>query len=91
MLALNATTLGIPCIYYGSEQLFDGEGGGDAADRFIRESMFGGKFGAFRSRGRHFFIEDNQHVYQELSKIHKLRSQQLTLRRGRQFLRPISG
>jgi len=91
VLALNATTLGIPCIYYGSEQLFDGEGGGDAGDRFIRESMFGRKFGAFRSRDRHFFIEDNQRVYQELSKIHKLRSQQLTLRRGRQFLRPISG
>ena len=26
VLALNATTLGIPCIYYGSEQGFDGEG-----------------------------------------------------------------
>src|SRR5262249_15593627 len=25
VLALNATTLGIPCIYYGTEQLFDGE------------------------------------------------------------------
>ena len=37
-LALNATTLGIPCIYYGSEQMFDGEGSGDSADRYIREA-----------------------------------------------------
>ena len=90
VMALNATTLGIPCIYYGTEQRFDGEGGGDGADRYIRESMFGRKFGAFRSRGRHFFNEDNQ-VYQELGKIHKLRGEQLALRRGRQFLRQISG
>src|SRR5262249_21522984 len=55
VMALNATTLGIPCIYYGTEQLFDGEGGGDASDRYIRESMFGATFGPFRSRDRHFF------------------------------------
>ena len=90
VMALNATTLGIPCIYYGTEQLFDGEGGGNASDRYIRESMFGGKFGAFRSQDRHFFIEDGQPVYQELSKIHKLRRERLALRRGRQFLRQIS-
>lgn len=89
-MALNANTLGIPCIYYGTEQLFDGAGGGDFSDRYIREAMFGGDFGAFRSRGRHFFNED-QSAYQELAKIHKLRSSQLTLRRGRQFLRQISG
>ena len=91
VMALNATTLGIPYIYYGTEQLFDGEGGGDASDRFIRESMFGGGFGAFRSHNRHFFIEAGQPVYQELSKIHKLRRERLPLRRGRQFLRQISG
>jgi hypothetical protein len=49
-LALNATTLGIPCIYYWSEQCLDGNG---ASDRYIREAMFGGEFGAFRSRHRH--------------------------------------
>lgn len=57
--------MGIPCIYYGSEQQFDGHGGND---RFIREAMFGGAFGAFRSKERHFFNEDG-FVYQELSKI----------------------
>ena len=54
VLALNALTLGIPCIYYGSEQCFDGEGGND---RYIREAMFGGEFGAFRTRGVHFFVD----------------------------------
>ncbi len=90
VLALNATTLGIPCIYYGTEQRFDGEGGDLGADRYIRESMFGGDFGAFRSRARHFFDED-QTVYRELAKIHQVRRDHIALRRGRQFLRPISG
>ena len=87
MLALNATTLGIPCFYYGSEQGFDGEGD---SDRYIREAMFGGEFGAFRSRNRHFFDEDNP-VYRELSRILALRKQKIALRRGRQYLRQISG
>lgn len=86
-IALNALTLGIPCIYYGTEQLFDGEGGND---RYIREAMFGGEFGAFRSRHRHFFNEDNW-LYQEVAKILEIRKNYKTLTRGRQFLRPISG
>lgn len=86
-LALNATTLGIPCVYYGSEQLFDGSGGND---RYIREAMFGGAFGAFRSRGRHAFDETHP-VYVELSKILALRRRVPALRRGRQYLREISG
>jgi glycosidase len=87
VLALNLTTLGIPCIYYGTEQGFDG--GGDN-DRYIREAMFGGEFGAFRSRNRHFFDETG-FVFNELSKINALRKQKIALRRGRQYLRPISG
>jgi glycosidase len=85
VLALNAMTLGIPCIYYGSEQCFDGQGG---SDRYIRESMFGGEFGAFRTRGVHFFDEDNR-VYQELAKVLEIRRKNIVLRRGRQYLRPI--
>jgi glycosidase len=87
VLALNVATLGIPCIYYGSEQGFDGEGG---SDRYIREAMFGGEFGAFRSRGRHFFDEDNP-IYQGLAGLLALRRQKIALRRGRQYLRQISG
>jgi glycosidase len=86
-LALNATTLGIPCFYYGTEQRFDGAGGND---RYIREAMFGGTFGAFRSRERHFFDEEGP-VYQELAKILALRKDKIGLRRGRQYLREISG
>ncbi len=87
MLALNALTLGIPCIYYSSEQCFDGEGGND---RYIREAIFGGEFGAFRTRGVHFFDEDNP-VCQELVKILEIRQKHIVLRRGRQYLRPIFG
>jgi len=86
-LALNATTLGIPCVYYGSEQLFDGAGDND---RYLRQCMFGGPFGSFNSRGRHFFREDG-FVYRELAKVLKLRREHAALRRGRQFLREISG
>jgi len=86
-LALNAMTMGIPCVYYGSEQGFDGQGGND---RFIREAMFGGEFGPFRSRQRHGFREDHS-VYRELAQIHALRRERLALRRGRQYLRAISG
>jgi glycosidase len=85
-LALNVTTLGIPCIYYGSEQGFDGHGD---SDRYLREAMFGGEFGAFRSRNRHCFNE-NTSVYKELAKILQIRREKKTLRRGRQYLRSIS-
>lgn len=86
-LALNALTLGIPCIYYGSEQGLDGEG---SNDRYLREAMFGGDFGAFRSRGRHCF-DENHPIYVALARLLAVRRQHLALRRGRQYLRAISG
>ncbi|MBU2664985.1 hypothetical protein KOI35_15890 [Actinoplanes bogorensis] len=86
-LALNATTLGIPCVYYGSEQAFDGHGDND---RYLREAMFGGEFGPFGSRGGHAFDEDNP-IYQQLARVLRLRSETPALRRGRQYLREISG
>lgn len=89
-LALNALTLGIPCIYYGTEQCFDGQGSGDGVDRYLREAMFGGAFGAFRTRGVHFFNEDNP-VCRELAKILEIRRDRKILCRGRQYLRSISG
>ncbi len=87
VLAFTITTLGIPCIYYGTEQSFDGHGNND---RYIREAMFGGEFGAFESRGKHCFNEENP-IYQELAKILQIRKEHIALRRGRQYLRPISG
>jgi hypothetical protein len=86
-IALNLCTLGIPCIYYASEQAFDGAGGND---RYIREAMFGGAFGGFRSRNRQFFDESNP-IYIELAKIIAIRRGEIALRRGRQYLRQISG
>lgn len=87
VLGVEATTLGIPLIYYGTEQAFDGAGGND---RYIRECLFGGDFGPFRSRGRHCFDEEHP-VYREVSRILAVRRRLLALRRGRQYLRQISG
>lgn len=93
-LALNLCTLGIPCIYYGSEQAFDGSGGGGspghAADQWIRECMFGGGFGAFRTHGMHFF-DENGATYKAVAAIAAIRARELALTRGRQYLREISG
>ncbi|WP_041672329.1 hypothetical protein [Rhizobium leguminosarum] len=47
-------------------------------------------FGTFRSRERHFFREDTW-LFRELAKVFQVRREQLALRRGRQYLREISG
>ncbi|RYG26338.1 alpha-amylase [bacterium] len=87
--ALNTLTLGLPCVYYGSEQGFDGHGEGDDAERYIRESMFGGEFGAFGTRGVQFFDEESP-TYKGLAAILKVRAEDPCLRRGRQYLREVS-
>jgi glycosidase len=86
VLALNLTSMGIPCIYYGTEQGFDGAG---ESDRFLRECMFGGAFGSLQSKDRHFFNEQHE-IYRFLVDVLALRSKYLPLRRGRQYLREIS-
>jgi glycosidase len=80
------TSQGIPCIYYGTEQGFDG--GGDN-DKYVRECMFGGKWGAFDSIGAHFFNEQNP-IYQEIRDVAIIRSWEPALRYGRQYFRKIS-
>jgi len=94
------TTLGIPCVYYGTEQAFDGSESSHAPDvdrgfedRFIREAMFGGSFGAFGTAGCHFF--DRAHPsYRRIRAIARVRNRSdgigLALRRGRQYLRETS-
>lgn len=96
------TTLGVPCIYYGTEQALDGtedrhdfsiEPSRSFEDRYIRESMFGGTFGAFETSGCHFF--DPAHpTYHRISAIARIRNRRdpvgLALRRGRQYLRETS-
>lgn len=83
------TSLGIPAIYYGTEQGFDGKGGPPYADRWIRECMFGGEFGARRSKGVHFF-NSRSPLYEEIALINRIRATEPALRYGRQYFRQIS-
>ncbi|MDR8392390.1 alpha-amylase family glycosyl hydrolase [Aliifodinibius sp. S!AR15-10] len=85
-LFLNLMSPGIPCIYYGTEQGFDGSGD---HDKYVRETMFEGKFGAFRTVNRHFFNVHNP-IFRELSKMIKIRKENLTLRQGRVYQRAVS-
>lgn len=81
------TSQGVPCIYYGTEQGFDG-GGED--DRFVRECMFGGHWGAFETIGHHCFNVTHP-VYQTIACIAAVRDREPALRYGRQYFREISG
>jgi hypothetical protein len=99
------TTLGIPCVYYGTEQAFDGsderrhdtdieprdsDGKIPFDDRYIREVMFGGEFGAFETAGCHFF-DSSGPAYLRIAAIANLRKSTdapgTVLRRGRQYAR----
>lgn len=86
-LAVLLLTQGIPCIYYGSEQGFDGEG---RKDIYIREAMFGGEFGAFRSKHAHFFNESHSN-YQIINTLITSRNKHSALIYGDQKLLKISG
>ncbi len=88
-VALNLCTLGIPCIYYGTEQGFN-SGGQQGEDTFLRECMFGGPFGSLLSANHHFFDESHP-VYRATAAIAALRRDHIELRHGRQYLRQISG
>lgn len=81
------TSQGIPCIYYGTEQGFDGGGTNDAC---VRETMFGGTWGAFGTIGHHFFNQEHP-IYKGIKEIAKLRKNEPALRYGRQYFREISG
>lgn len=84
-VGVQLTTPGIPCIYYGTEQAFSGaefvhddavepryDGKAPCADRYVRESMFGGTFGAFETAGCHFF--DVEHpTFKRIAAIARLR------------------
>jgi glycosidase len=90
VMAVQLTTAGIPCIYYGSEQGFDSGGRASDSDVVLRENMFGGKFGGLCTQGRHFFNEQDD-LYRALASLTALRKELLTLRRGSQVLHRISG
>lgn len=101
-VGMQLCTLGIPCIYYGTEQAFNGSQADHDhgvqpdlafADRYIRESMFGGTFGAFKTAGCHFF-DPSHPTYLRIAAIARVRNRAdgigLALRRGREFAREIS-
>jgi glycosidase len=90
VMAVQLTTAGIPCIYYGSEQGFDSGGRPSNSDVVLRENMFGGRFGGLCTQGRHFFNEQS-HLYRALAALTELRGRMVTLRRGSQVLHRISG
>ena len=90
VMAVQLTTMGTPCIYYGSEQGFDSGGRPNGSDLVLRENMFGGLFGGLCTQGRHFFNEDGD-LYRALAALIDLRKKLLPLRRGRQTLHRVSG
>jgi glycosidase len=90
VLAVQLTTMGVPCLYYGSEQGFDSGGRPNGSDLVLRESMFGGRFGGLCTQGRHFFNEGGD-LYRALAALVDVRKKLLPLRRGRQALHHISG
>ena len=98
-VGVQLTTPGMPSIYYGTEQAFDGtedyhdysiEPKRFAEDRYIREGMFGGAFGAFGTSGCHFFDPDHP-TYRRIAAIARLRNGKeavgRALRRGRLYPR----
>lgn len=116
--ALQLFTLGVPCIYYGTEQAFAGPEaserkflpGWKGNDRYLREAMFGpvhprqsGRsglppaatdsslpgFGPFGTAGAHCF-DPSFPVYRAIAALNAVRAQLPVLRKGRQYLRPIS-
>ncbi len=98
--AIQLLTLGIPCIYYGTEQAMAGPAhsqvpfvaGEDygSNDRFLREAMFGpaNGFAAFGAPGRHCFDTESP-GYRRIAAICAARAKYPVLRLGRQYVRQI--
>jgi glycosidase len=99
VVGVQLTTPGMPSIYYGTEQALDGtEDNHDyriepkrfAEDRYIREAMFGGAFGAFGTAGCHFFNPKHP-TYLRIAAIARLRNSATpigrALRRGKMYPR----
>jgi glycosidase len=101
-VAVMLLTLGIPCIYYGTEQALNGSQDShdytiephlSFEDRYIREAMFGAAFGSYETCDCHFF-NPNHPTYLRIAALSRIRERQdfvgMALRRGRQYLREIT-
>jgi glycosidase len=73
--------LGAPCIYYGTEQGFEGSG----SDNQIREAMFDKNTPGVN------LLNPQAHIYREIAKIASVRRANEALRFGRMYYRQISG
>lgn len=73
--------LGTPCIYYGTEQGFEGHGG----DNEMREAMFDTATPGVN------LLNPDCHIYQEIAKIAAVMRSREPLRFGRMYFRQISG
>jgi glycosidase len=73
--------LGTPCIYYGTEQGFQGEGKGDWS---VRESMF--SLDDATTNG----LNKENIIYREISRLASLRKQSAVLKFGRMYMRDFS-
>ena len=72
-------SLGTPCIYYGAEQGFSGQGG----DNHMREAMF--------DKAGKNLLNTQCRIYQEIAKIAGVMRDNEPLRFGRVYYRQISG
>jgi glycosidase len=74
--------LGTPCIYYGTEQGFSGQGNNDC---LIREPLFD------LEDGNKNYLNPNCNIYQSIAAIAKVFNSQPALKFGRIYFREISG
>jgi len=74
-------SLGTPCIYYGTEQGFEGSG----ADNGVREAMFD------KANPGLNLLNTSCNIYQEIAKIAGVLRRTTSLRFGRMYYREISG
>ncbi|MEI8132513.1 MAG: alpha-amylase family glycosyl hydrolase [Leptolinea sp.] len=72
------TMLGIPCLYYGTEQGLSGSG---KQVEEVREALW----------GKEYAFDEAHPFYQVTRKIAAVRASQTALRYGRQYFRPVSG
>ncbi len=80
-IAFLLCALGTPCIYYGTEEGFDGCGKGD---RYVRECMFN------PSDKTSNLLNQKSSIYKAIAAIAKFRNESNVLRFGRMFMREIS-
>ena len=81
-LVYQMTSYGVPCVYYGTEQYFNGGG-----DPYCREDMFDGQFEFGPSLGNNF--DQTTYGYRLLRQLNQLRREYSALRRGSLLVREV--